>query len=91
TKRIGKSILEKTLTRWPVFVDHFTRGDMELNNEYQNYEDEDDESADDLPPSHRPRSFQSIIGWLYDKAVSGIAGIESAEMLAARYLEDAKG
>ncbi|MDZ6569778.1 gamma-glutamyltransferase, partial [Escherichia coli] len=23
TKRIGKSILEKTLTRWPVFVDHF--------------------------------------------------------------------
>ncbi|MDF0964053.1 hypothetical protein P1S74_20050, partial [Escherichia coli] len=24
TKRIGKSILEKTLTRWPVFVDHFT-------------------------------------------------------------------
>ncbi|MFA8862665.1 hypothetical protein ACEPRN_20200, partial [Escherichia coli] len=25
TKRIGKSILEKTLTRWPVFVDHFTR------------------------------------------------------------------
>ncbi|CDV99883.1 hypothetical protein PA095_1685 [Salmonella enterica subsp. enterica serovar Paratyphi A] len=67
------------------------RSDMELNNEYQNYEDEDDESADDLPPSHHPRSFQSIIGWLYDKAVSGIAGIESAEMLAARYLEDAKG
>ncbi|MDW6970314.1 transposase domain-containing protein, partial [Escherichia coli] len=24
TKRIGKSILEKTLTRWPVFVDHFS-------------------------------------------------------------------
>ncbi|MBJ4525296.1 hypothetical protein JGE39_27085, partial [Salmonella enterica subsp. enterica serovar Typhimurium] len=48
---------------------------MELDNEYQNYEDEDDESADDLPPSHHPRSFQSIIGWLYDKAVSGIAGI----------------
>ncbi|EHJ4295649.1 TPA: hypothetical protein LTW10_002128 [Salmonella enterica subsp. enterica serovar Rissen] len=67
------------------------RSDMELDNEYQNYEDEDDESADDLPPSHHPRSFQSIIGWLYDKAVSGIAGIESAEMLAARYLEDAKG
>lgn len=64
---------------------------MELNNEYQNYEEEDDESAEELPPSRHPRSFQSIIGWLYDKAVSGIAGIESAEMLAARYLEDAKG
>ncbi|EAA5451251.1 TPA_asm: hypothetical protein GB208_11840 [Salmonella enterica subsp. enterica] len=64
---------------------------MELNNEYQNYEEKDDESADELPPSRLPHSFQSIIGWLYDKAVSGIAGIESAEMLAARYLEDAKG
>ena len=64
---------------------------MELNNEYEDYEEEDDESADDLPPSNHPRSFQSIIGWLYDKAVSGIAGIESAEMLAARYLEGADG
>ncbi|MHA6632366.1 hypothetical protein ACX3OY_01030 [Citrobacter farmeri] len=64
---------------------------MELNNEYEDYEEEDDERADDLPSSRHPRSFQSIIGWLYDKAISGIAGIESAEMLAAHYLEDAKG
>ncbi|MCV8342222.1 YfbM family protein, partial [Escherichia coli] len=28
TKRIGKSILEKTLTRWPVFVDHFNRSEL---------------------------------------------------------------
>lgn len=33
----------------------------------------------------------SMMGWLYDKAVSGIAGIESAEMLAERYLADADG
>ncbi|MDK9354856.1 hypothetical protein QQF54_01685 [Lelliottia sp. V106_10] len=39
----------------------------------------------------RPRNLHAIAGWLYDKAVSGIAGIESAETLAARYLADAKG
>jgi hypothetical protein len=32
-----------------------------------------------------------MMGWLYDKAVSGIAGIESAETLAERYLTDAEG
>ncbi|EGS6566691.1 hypothetical protein I9F91_001565 [Salmonella enterica] len=64
---------------------------MELNNEYEDYEEEDDESADELPQLHHPHPFQSIVGWLYDKAVSGIAGIESAEMLAVRYLEDADG
>lgn len=37
------------------------------------------------------RNFHAIAGWLYDKAVSGIAGIESAETLAARYLADAEG
>lgn len=64
---------------------------MELNNKYGDYEEEDDESADEFPPAHRPHSFHSIVGWLYDKAVSGIAGIESSEMLASRYLEDADG
>jgi hypothetical protein len=39
----------------------------------------------------RPRNLHAIAGWLYDKAVSGIAGIESAETLAKRYLDDAKG
>jgi hypothetical protein len=39
----------------------------------------------------RPRNLHAIAGWLYDKAVSGIAGIESAETLAARYLADARG
>ncbi|EDH5631391.1 hypothetical protein CB172_13215 [Salmonella enterica subsp. enterica serovar Claibornei] len=39
----------------------------------------------------RPRNLHAIAGWLYDKAVCGIAGIESAETLAKRYLSDAKG
>jgi len=39
----------------------------------------------------RPRNLHAIAGWLYDKAVSGIAGIKSAETLAARYLADARG
>lgn len=39
----------------------------------------------------RPRNLHAIAGWLYDKAVCGIAGIESAETLAKRYLDDAKG
>lgn len=64
---------------------------MELNNKYGDYEEGDDESADEFPPAHRSHSFHSIVGWLYDKAVSGIAGIESSEMLASRYLEDADG
>lgn len=64
---------------------------MELNNKYGDYEDEDDESADEFPPAHRLHSFHSIVGRLYDKAVSGIAGIEFSEMLAFRYLEDADG
>ncbi|MDX8014815.1 hypothetical protein SK431_23530, partial [Escherichia coli] len=33
TKRIGKSILEKTLTRWPVFVDHFNSNGNETDKE----------------------------------------------------------
>ncbi len=62
--------------------------------------DEDDEHADydehsgipeEALEGQRPRCFHAMAGWLYDKAVSGIAGIESAETLAARYLEDAKG
>jgi len=61
---------------------------------------EDDEHAtfgatDDNEPEEahdgRPRNLHAIAGWLYDKAVSGIAGIESAETLAARYLADARG
>lgn len=40
---------------------------------------------------HNPRRIQAMMGWLYDKAVSGIAGIESAETLAERYLTDAEG
>lgn len=39
----------------------------------------------------RPRTIQAAIGWLYDRAISGIAGLESAEMLAARYLADSEG
>lgn len=46
---------------------------------------------EDAPEGQRPRGFNAMAGWLYDKAVSGIAGIESAETLAERYLEDAKG
>lgn len=55
--------------------------------------DEIDVEYDDemLAEKHNPRSIQAMMGWLYDKAVSGIAGIESAETLAERYLADAKG
>ncbi|WP_193163254.1 EcsC family protein [Enterobacter ludwigii] len=55
--------------------------------------DEIDVEYDDemLAEKHTPRSIQAMMGWLYDKAVSGIAGIESAETLAERYLADAKG
>ena len=46
---------------------------------------------EDEEPHDRPRSFHAIAGWLYDRAVSGIAGIESAETLAQRYYTDARG
>lgn len=58
-------------------------------------EDEEYDERDSVPEEalegQRPRGFNAMAGWLYDKAVSGIAGIESAETLAERYLEDAKG
>lgn len=38
-----------------------------------------------------PQRLASIMTWLYDQVVSGITGIESAEKLAERYLNDAKG
>ncbi|HDS9724887.1 TPA: EcsC family protein [Enterobacter bugandensis] len=58
---------------------------MENNNEIEG------EYDDEMPAEeYNPRSIQSMMGWLYDKAVSGIAGIESAETLAERYLADAK-
>lgn len=61
---------------------------MDLNTQYE--EDSDKDADESLETAH-PHSFHTIVGWLYDKAVSGIAGIESAEMLAARYREDAHG
>ncbi|WP_336220514.1 hypothetical protein [Citrobacter amalonaticus] len=64
---------------------------MDLNTQYEDYEEDPDEDTDESTETAHPRSFHSIVGWLYDKAVSGIAGIESAEMLASRYLEDANG
>lgn len=57
------------------------------NNDEIDVEYDDEMSAEE----HYPRSIQAMMGWLYDKAVSGIAGIESAETLAERYLADAKG
>jgi len=60
--------------------------DMEFEHDPHNGEEED--VIGDLP---LPGGLGSVIGWLYDKAVSGIAGIESAEILAERYLEDANG
>lgn len=72
---------------------------MELNHNHDDHEDEEREAfsaatVNDEPEEAyegRPRNLHAIAGWLYDKAVSGIAGIESAETLAARYLTDAKG
>ncbi|WP_151993954.1 hypothetical protein [Buttiauxella massiliensis] len=64
---------------------------MDLNNQYEDAEYYEDDDTDESPETAHPRSFHTIVGWLYDKAVSGIAGAESAEMLAARYLEDANG
>lgn len=70
---------------------------MQLNHD-DDYEDEEQEeygATTTAEPEEayegRPRNLHAIAGWLYDKAVSGIAGIESAETLAARYLIDAKG
>ncbi|EOI1394372.1 hypothetical protein ACMGOD_005598 [Klebsiella oxytoca] len=58
----------------------------------ENNDEIDVEYHDEMPEEeHNPRSIQAMMGWLYDKAVSGIAGIESAETLAERYLADAKG
>jgi hypothetical protein len=58
----------------------------------ENNDEIDVEYDDEMPAEeHNPRSIQAMMGWLYDKAVSGIAGIESAETLAERYLADAKG
>lgn len=58
----------------------------------KNNDEIDVEYDDEMPPEeHNPRSVQAMMGWLYDKAVSGIAGIESAETLAERYLADAEG
>jgi len=62
--------------------------------EHDAFDEHDCPTADNAPEEAyegRPRNFQAIAGWLYDKAVSGIADIESAEMLAKRYLDDAKG
>lgn len=71
---------------------------MQLNHD-DDYEDEEHEEyvetttaeQEEAYEGGRPRNLHAIAGWLYDKAVSGIAGIESAEMLASRYLEDASG
>lgn len=67
------------------FDDEFEEG-MEFEHDGMN--DEQEEVIGDTPPAG---GLGSVMGWLYDKAVSGIAGIESAEMLAERYLADAKG
>lgn len=61
--------------------------------------EENDESENDIGPKELeeviavppPQGFAALMGWLYERAVSGIAGIESAERLAERYLDDAKG
>lgn len=71
---------------------------MQLNHN-DDYEDEEHEEYDATTTAEqgeayeggRPRNLHAIAGRLYDKAVSGIAGIESAETLATRYLIDAKG
>lgn len=58
----------------------------------ENNDEIDVEHDNEMPAEeHNPSSIQAMMGWLYDKAVSGIAGIESAETLAERYLADAKG
>ncbi|HEM8062983.1 TPA: EcsC family protein [Enterobacter hormaechei] len=58
----------------------------------ENNDEIDVEHDNEMPAEeHNPSSIQVMMGWLYDKAVSGIAGIESAETLAERYLADAKG
>lgn len=63
---------------------------MENNDEFE-YDDEINHDGQIPGEERSPRSIQAMMGWLYDKAVSGIAGIESAETLAERYLADAEG
>lgn len=65
---------------------------MENNDEFDAEYDDEINNDGQMPEEERsPRSIQAMMGWLYDKAVSGIAGIESAETLAERYLNDAGG
>lgn len=64
---------------------------MDLNNQYEDHEEDADDDTDEHAGTAHPRSFHAIAGWLYDKAISGIAGIELAETLAERYLADAGG
>lgn len=68
---------------------------MEQDNYFDEYDESDHDMMDDEQPASdeeaRPGGIHAVMGWLYDKAVSGIAGIESAETLAERYLADAKG
>lgn len=65
-----------------------------MGTEEQNTEPQNETSTGKMegiittPP---PQGLAGIMNWLYDQVISGMTGIESAETLAERYLDDAKG
>lgn len=66
---------------------------MDNYDTFDHHDNSEHDQIDDLIPADQdsPRTIQAAMGWLYDRAISGIAGLESAEMLAARYLADSEG
>lgn len=66
---------------------------MENYDTFEHHDKSEHDQIDGSIPAEQesPRTIQAVMGWLYDRAISGIAGLESAEMLAARYLADTDG
>lgn len=66
---------------------------MENYDTFEHHDKSEHDQIDDPIPAEQdsPRTIQAAMGWIYDRAISGIAGLESAEMLAARYLADSEG
>lgn len=67
---------------------------MKNNNtsgEFHGHDDTADNEADALSSVPARGGLQAVMVWLYERAVSGIAGAESAGALAEHYLREANG